>query len=205
MNSEFLPLVDFSKVKKKKKGKIIKKTNQEEDELDDTLIAKKKDVEIKIPKGKEGQISFDSQENKHYDMLLKRIYELLKAQNSNPSEALKLPPIKVSVGNNKRSAWVNAKEICDLINRDIDQVMDYVKREVGVNCSKGEEGQLKFVSSVPANKLEGVLIRYINQFVKCPNCKSKKTKIIRDTQARLDKIYCSSCKSERTIQIKKKK
>jgi len=204
MNNEFLPLIDFSKIKKRRRAKSSKK-NQEEDELDDTLISKKKDVEIKIHEGQQGQISFDSKENKQYDMFLKRICGLLKARKSNASEGSKIPPIKLTVGKNNRSVWVNAKEICDLIKRDIDQVMDYVQDDVRVKCSKGEEGQLKFMSKVNGSKLEKAFDKYVDQFVRCPNCKSMQTKIIRDTQARLDIISCSSCKSEKNIQIKKKK
>ena len=210
MTSEFLPLIDFSKVKKKRKGKINKDIiEQEEDDLDDTLIKKTIKKDEKVDKNdkdeKEEQSESNYIENKHYEELLIRIFDLMKAESSNALETLKIPPIQLKQRSKTKNSWVNMKQIADVLNRDVNQVFEFILRELGVQGTKGGEDQCNFKSLVSAKQIESVIHKYVNEFVKCPNCKSTKTIIKRDVSARLDKVVCSACKSEKFIQNKKKK
>ena len=220
MSSEFLELIDFSKVKKKRREKPEQKEeNQEEnneEDLEEIVLTKKKGGK---KGGKKGTKKDENNENKideneangndtkfSYDFLLKRIYGLMKDNNTNSSSGgLKIPTIQIGFVGKDRSCWMNLEKVADALNRNIDDLFKYVLSELGIEGTKGGENQANFKAKITQSALQKVLTKYINDYVRCPNCKSFKTIIRRDQSARLQQIFCENCKSEKTVQVIKQR
>ncbi len=215
MSSEILPLIDFSKVKKKRRIKKEEKEenqeNNDEDDLGDVILTKKKGGKKGGKKAKKGDEEKEekieaNEENGNsiysYDSLLKRIYGLMKVHNTNSSSGgLKIPTIQINLVGKDRSCWMNLEKVAEALNRNIDDLFKYVLSELGIEGTKGGENQANFKARVPQSSLQKVLTKYINDYVRCPNCKSFKTIIKRDQSARLQQIFCENCKSEKTVQV----
>jgi len=215
MSSEILPLIDFTKVKKKRRIKPEQKDEKEEnqikndeEDLGDVIITKKKRGK-KQKKDENENIIEENEKNGDekfsYDFLLKRIYGLMKDHNTNSSTSgLKIPTIQINVGKD-RSCWMNLEKIANTLNRNIDDLFKYVLSELGIEGTKGGQNQANFKSRVTQSNLQKVLTKYINDYVRCPNCKSFETVIKRDQSARLQLLSCLNCKSEKTVQVIKQR
>ena len=216
MSSELLPLIDFTKVKKKRRVKPEQKDEKEEnqikndeEDLGDVIITKKKKGK-KQKKDENENIIEENEKNGDekfsYDFLLKRIYGLMKDHNTNSSSSgLKIPTIQISNVGKDRSCWMNLEKIANTLNRNIDDLFKYVLSELGIEGTKGGENQANFKSRVTQSNLQKVLTKYINDYVRCPNCKSFETVIKRDQSARLQLLSCLNCKSEKTVQVIKQR
>ena len=198
--NELLPLIDFSKVKKKK----IK------DDLDDVILTKKKNKKSKKEKNenkqKENEEKEDTGKNENekfpYDTLLKRLYNLMKKENPNSSTGgLKIPNIQVGIVGKDRSCWMNFEKVANSLNRNLEHLFQYILSELGIEGTIGGENQANFKAKVTQISLQKVLTKYINDYVRCPNCKSFKTILKKDQSTRLQQIFCESCKSEKTVQV----
>ena len=223
MSTEFLQLIDFSKVKKKRRIKQEqigeKEKNQEnndEEDLEEVVFTKKKGGKKGIKKGaKKGEgneneidiIEANGNDTKFsYDFLLKRIYASMKVHNTNSSSSgLKLPSLQISHFGKDRSCWMNIEQVANALNRNIDDLFRYFLSEFGIEGTKGGENQANFKAKITQSALQKVLTKYINDYVRCPNCKSLKTIIRRDQSARLQQIFCENCKSEKTVQVIKQR
>lgn len=215
MSSELLPIIDFTKVKKKRRVKLVQKDEKEEnqikndeEDLGDVIITKKKRGK-KQKKDENENIIEENEKNGDdkfsYDYFLKRIYGLMKDHNTNSSTSgLKIPTIQINVGKD-RSCWMNLEKIANTLNRNIDDLFKYVLSELGIEGTKGGENQANFKSRVTQSNLQKVLTKYINDYVRCPNCKSFETVIKRDQSARLQLLSCLNCKSEKTVQVIKQR
>ena len=218
MSAELLPIIDFTKVKKKRRVKHDQKDEKEEnqikndeEDLKDVIIFKKKDKKKGGKKGqkKDEDIIDENEKNGDekfsYDFLLKRIYGLMKDNNTNSSSfGLKIPTIQINVGKD-RACWMNLEKIANTLNRNIDDLFKYVLSELGIEGTKGGENQANFKSRVTQSNLQKVLTKYINDYVRCPNCKSFDTVIKRDQSARLQLLSCLNCKSEKSVQAIKQR
>ena len=210
MSSEILPLIDFSKVKKKRK---VEAENADEQDLEDIVLTKKKGKKAKKEKKSEnikeenennGDINENENENEKfpYDTLLKRLYNLMKKNNPNSSTGgLKIPTIQVGLVGKDRACWMNFEKVANSLNRNLEHLFQYVLSELGIEGTIGGENQANFKAKVTQISLQKVLTKYINDYVRCPNCKSFKTILKKDQSTRLQQIFCESCKSEKTVQV----
>ena len=215
MSDEILPLIDFSKLKKKKRVKKEEnlEENKDKEDLEDFVLrpSKKKGGKVKKNTGEKKETHVDIKEENEkndanskfpYEFLLKRLYSLMKDNNQNSSSGgLKIPTIQVAIVGKDRSNWMNFEKFSTVLNRNIEHLFQYVLSELGIQGTIGGENQAYFKAKVTQSSLQKVLTKYINDYVRCPNCKSFKTIIKRDQSTRLQQIYCESCKSEKTIQV----
>jgi translation initiation factor 2 subunit 2 len=208
MSSEILPLIDFSKVKKKRK---VEAENADEQDLEDIVLTKKKGKKAKKEKKNEniieenennGDINENENEKFPYDTLLKRLYNLMKKHNPNSSAGgLKIPTIQVGLVGKDRACWMNFEKVANSLNRNLEHLFQYVLSELGIEGTIGGENQANFKAKVTQISLQKVLTKYINDYVRCPNCKSFKTILKKDPSTRLQQIFCENCKSEKTVQV----
>ena len=212
MSNEILPLIDFSKVKKKKKKpqkNEEEEVDKQDDDLDDVVLTKKKGKKTKKKKEKEEE-SKNTEEKEYsnenegkftYEFLLKRIYNTMKVQNPNTNTGgLKLPSIQLSMVGKDRTCWMNFNDVAEALNRQTEHLFQYVLSELGCEGTIGGKDQANIKTRVSQANLQKVLTKYINDYVRCPNCKSFNTIIKKDQSTRLQQIYCEKCKSEKTIQ-----
>jgi len=197
MDSEILPLIDFSKVFKKKKI----------DDLEDLNLNKKKKKEINKEETNESETKNETNDNNTenteeytYEFLINRIAEKLNEVNKVADLKIKLSvPEIITIGKSK-SAWVNFDKFVTAFNRPQEHLLNYVLGELGVQGTIGGENQIIIKMKVNKKDIENILRKYIHDYVQCSNCKSFRTVIRKDPQRRLQKIYCESCFAEKTIQ-----
>ena len=215
MSSELLPLIDFSKVKKKRRNKLeIKEEkeedheNKDEDDLEDIVLTKKKGGKKGGKKGakkeekNENKIESDNNMKFSYEFLLNRIYEIMKENNQNSSTGrLKIPSVTVNMTGKDRSSWVNLGNVAQALNRDIESLFKYVLSELGIEGTIGGDNQANFKARITQTAIEKVLTKYINDYVRCPNCKSFKTILKKDQSTRLLQKFCENCQSVKTVQV----
>ena len=224
MDNEILPLIDFSKVKKKRRLEEQDNEDQDDQDLDDFISMKKK-KKGKKKKPEKNETNTQEIENEDpnntngaysYDFLLKRLFNIMKPQkDSNVSSEMKIPGLVLGKGSNDRTTWVNFEKVANVLGRSKDHLFSFVVSELSVEATLGGEGQMFFKTKQPVtpNYLRNVLHKYINEYIRCPNCKSFKTILRKDQSTRLPQIYCEVCKGEKTIQtiksrvgaVKKKK
>ena len=203
---EILPLIDFSKVKKKKRTEI--KKDQEQEDLSNIMIKKKKKKEEKTEESKKLENENDNQSSLKeefytYEFLLDRVCEMIRTRDSGSIEnkgTFKMPRPIVNLVGKTRSAWINFDDFVKVLNRSQDHLFQYVLGELGVDGTIGGENQFFLKSRINSKDIETILRRYIRDYVQCPNCQSLKTIIRKDQSTRLTQIYCENCKTEKTVQ-----
>lgn len=209
---EDLPLVDFTKVKKKRslqqQQTIINKFT-ETSELDDFVIKKgpKKEVANKntansLQNEVEMGISEDDQ-GYSYNFLLDRITNLIKKHNPNMTEnvrgTIKIPPPNIVKAGSIRSAWTNFTEVCTALNRPTEHLFQFILAELGVEGSLGGESQFILRGRYNSKHVQSLLKKYVHDYIQCLNCKSSSTVLKKDNSARLQVLSCFACGSERTV------
>jgi len=135
-----------------------------------------------------------------YEELLTRLYQIIEDKNPTLGAAKKYtlkPPQVVRVGS-KKVGWVNFKEICDMMKRSSDHVIQFVLAEFGTEGSITPDGQLILKGRYQPKHAESLLRKYIKEFVTCEMCKSANTILQRDASTRLTTVTCENCNASRT-------
>jgi len=135
-----------------------------------------------------------------YEELLGRLYQII--ENKNPllgtsKKYVMKPPQVVRVGS-KKVGWVNFSEICQIMKRPIDHVMQFVLAEFGTEGSITADGQFILRGAYKEKHAESLLRKYIKEFVTCEMCKSPNTDLSRDSSTRLYVVSCSNCGASRS-------
>ena len=213
---EILPLIDFSKVKKKKRTKPKKDDEEENNDLEDVVLTKKKDKKKKNKKEEKSENTTseitENVENSpdiygvnlSYDFLLNRIYTFIKEHNPNSSIGgvkMKFPTPQLNLVGKTRTCWMNFNDFVEVLNRPIDHLFKFILAELGVDGTIGGKNQANLKGRVTQSTLQKIISKYINDYVRCPNCKSFNTVIKKDQSTRLQQIYCEDCKTVKTIQV----
>mmetsp|Transcript_34062 Transcript_34062/g.77678 ORF Transcript_34062/g.77678 Transcript_34062/m.77678 type:complete len:214 (+) Transcript_34062:76-717(+) len=191
MGDEEEPEFDFGAKKKSSKKKKEKKDKDED----------------KVGDGEEGgegtqiQVPWDQGEQYGYQDLLTRLYQIIEDKNPSIGAMKKYvmkPPQVIRVGS-KKVGWVNFGEICDLMKRPSEHVLQFVLSEFGTEGSVASEGQQLILKGRYQGKhIESLLRRYIKEFVTCEMCKSANTEMVRDSSTRLYIVKCGNCGASRS-------
>jgi translation initiation factor 2 subunit 2 len=201
-----IPLIDFTKVKKKRTGtsKPQQSTIEEVDISDIIITGKAKQVkeDSKEPEQNFNEEQMTGDQEYSYSVLLERIQSLIKKNNPYiiSSSKVSIPePVVHKVGPS-RSAWLNFSDVCNTLARPTDHLYLYVLAELGVEGNLGGESQFLLKGRYNTKHIQSLLKNYVKDYVQCANCKSSNTVLKRDNSARLQMISCVSCGSERTVQ-----
>jgi translation initiation factor 2 subunit 2 len=200
---EDLPLVDFTKVKKKRTkmadlSDFITKKGPKKQQENESKEAVNKGIDNQIDNK---DLSTDEGEDLSYDFLLQRIYSLIRKNNRDILEKSKVSipiPIINRVGTS-RSVWVNFSNVYTSLNRPQDHLFQFILSELGVEGSLGGESQFLLKGRYNNKHIETLLKKYVIDYVQCNNCKSSQTILKRDNSARIQVMSCNSCGSERTV------
>jgi translation initiation factor 2 beta subunit (eIF-2beta)/eIF-5 len=76
-----------------------------------------------------------------------------------------------------KTVWINFTDTCKDIARDPEHVSKFFQAELATAVTIGGEGQLVIHSKKmwKASHIQGILIKYINEFVRCRGCKGTAT------------------------------
>lgn len=137
-----------------------------------------------------------------YDELLDRFYEVLRENNPDlagdrSGVKYKIPPPQVGRDGNKKTLFSNLKAISDRMHRPMDHVIHFLFAELGTSGSVDGSERLVIKGRFQQKQIEGVLRRYITEYVTCKLCRSINTKLIKEN--RLYFVECNSCGSKRSV------
>mmetsp|Transcript_65738 Transcript_65738/g.140625 ORF Transcript_65738/g.140625 Transcript_65738/m.140625 type:complete len:216 (+) Transcript_65738:88-735(+) len=181
---------DFG-AKKKKKGTKKKAEKEEKEEKGDDADGGEKSMVV--TEWEPGPVYT-------YQECLERLYQIIEDKNPSLGTTKKYvmkPPQVVRVGS-KKVGWVNFTEICNMMNRPPDHVIQFVLAEFGTEGSIAGDGQLILKGRYLPKHAESLLRKYIKEFVTCEMCKSANTHLHRDSSTRLHMVTCQNCGASRT-------
>eukprot|EP00382_Lankesteria_abbotti_P011039 CAMPEP_0113852920 /NCGR_PEP_ID=MMETSP0372-20130328/5916_1 /TAXON_ID=340204 /ORGANISM="Lankesteria abbotti" /LENGTH=148 /DNA_ID=CAMNT_0000824799 /DNA_START=101 /DNA_END=547 /DNA_ORIENTATION=+ /assembly_acc=CAM_ASM_000359 len=108
------------------------------------------------------------------------------------------PPQVARIGS-KKVAWMNFQEICTIMERNPDHVLQFVVAELGTDGSVAGDGQLVLKGKFNTRNIESLLRKYITEYVTCSHCRSPKTLLDKDSRTRLYNIHCQACGASRSV------
>lgn len=139
----------------------------------------------------------DDNPNYTIEYLVDRLYNELEKQNVNQQKViLDKPIIKVE---NKKTCIVNFTNICIKLNRNANDVEQYFKKEMNVVTSINAAGGLMITGIYRENQIIKIFTSYIQDFVKCKECSSCDTEIIKENRITYNK--CNKCKSKKAFTV----
>lgn len=138
-----------------------------------------------------------------YSQLLDRFYGILKEKNpelaGGQQQRLKIPPPEVLRDGNKKTVFANVQQIAQVLQRNPSHLIQYLFAELGTSGSIDGEQRLIIKGRFQAKNIEGVLRRYIQEYVICRTCKSMNTELKREAANRLHFIVCKACGSTKSV------
>lgn len=191
-------LGEFGAKKKKKKKKVLDLDGL--DDLDGEEDGDENDASAANTKGSSGLPWEGSTRDYHYEELLGRVFGILRANNPELSgEKTKtiLKPPQVLREGTKKTVFVNFTELCKMMHRQGEHVMGYLNAELGTSGSLDGQERLIMKGRFTPKVFEGVLRRYVNEYVICNMCKSTDTLLHREQ--RLFMLRCQNCGASRSV------
>eukprot|EP00743_Colponemidia_sp_Colp-15_P000372 GILK01000429.1.p1 GENE.GILK01000429.1~~GILK01000429.1.p1 ORF type:complete len:236 (+),score=29.08 GILK01000429.1:40-708(+) len=191
---EDVQVIDFSQLKKRKK-KAAKKGDAAASDITSAAT-----VESSAPVAGSNAAVAPTQEYA-YEQLLARVYDALRQNNPQLGEKKRYvmkPPQVVKIGT-KKSAWINFQEICNLMHRNPEHVVQFFLAELATDGSIAGGQQLVLKGRYTQKHIESLLRKYITEYVTCHMCKNPDTSLTRDSESRLYFIKCEACNSSRSV------
>lgn len=129
------------------------------------------------------------------NFLIDRLYiELGNHQNSGKKLLLDKPEISSA---NKKTFIRNFKEICNKLNRKVNEVQDYFTKELATTISLNQDGVLIITGVYKQSGIIKILSTYIKNYVTCKECNSCDTEIIKES--RITFLKCNKCLSKKAF------
>lgn len=169
---ENLDIINFSEFSSHKK----KKKNAKKEQFQPTVeIPKSNNEESKIEELNQNLTNGSQQAHSQnrgalftYEMLYNRAYNIHKATHGDGPKQIEIniknPNLLQLQGN--RLSWHNFRQICDQLNRDLDHVSLYFLTELGAEGYLSE-GRLILKERYKRDKIQGIIKKYINEYVRC--------------------------------------
>jgi len=137
-----------------------------------------------------------------YEELLKRAMDKMREKNpemqcGEKKKYVMRPPQVVRHGA-KKTSFANFLEICKMLHRTPRHVQDFLMAELGTSGSVDGYNQLLIKGRFQQKNIEGVLKRYIREYVTCHTCRSADTLLQKD--GRLHFLQCEACNSRCAVQ-----
>lgn len=194
----------FVGLKKKKKKSV------ETDFLNDENADNNQDIDDQIGEDEEGEgIVLEqppvypwegSDRDYKYEELLGRVFNILRENNpelaGDRRRTVMRPPQVLREGT-KKTVFVNFMDLCKTMHRQPEHVMTFLLAEMGTSGSLDGQQRLVVKGRFAPKNFEGILRRYINEYVICNGCKSPDT--ILSKENRLFFLRCEQCGSGRSV------
>ncbi|KAI3911414.1 hypothetical protein MKW98_010301 [Papaver atlanticum] len=95
----------------------------------------------------------------------------------------------------KRTILVNFMDLCKMMHREAEHVMEFLFAEMGISGSLDGQKRLVVEGKFAAEVFEGILKRYIvNEYVKRNDCNTHETDLLKEIS-----VKCKLCGSERSV------
>jgi translation initiation factor 2 subunit 2 len=136
----------------------------------------------------------------HYEELLGRVFGILRENNpelAGEKHKTILKPPQVLREGTKKTVFVNFSELCKAMHRAPEHVIAYLLAELGTSGSLDGQARLIVKGRFLPKVFEGILRRYINDYVICNMCKSADTLLHKEN--RLFILRCQACGASRSV------
>ncbi|XP_050370352.1 eukaryotic translation initiation factor 2 subunit beta-like isoform X2 [Argentina anserina] len=192
----------FSGLKKKKKKPVESSNLNEEggdtrEESDDRTGDDEEGEENVLG---ESHPWLGSDRDYHYEELLGRVFNILRENNpelAGDRRRTTMRPPQVLREGTKKTVFVNFMDLCKTMHRQPDHVMAFLLAELGTSGSLDGQQRLVVKGRFAPKNFEGILRRYVNEYVICIGCKSPDT--ILSKENRLFFLRCEKCGSGRSV------
>lgn len=135
-----------------------------------------------------------------YEELLGRVFNILRENNpelaGDRRRTVMRPPQVLREGT-KKTVFVNFMDLCKTMHRQPDHAMAFLLAELGTSGSLDGQQRLVVKGRFAPKNFEGILRRYVNDYVICLGCKSPDT--ILSKENRLFFLRCEKCGSGRSV------
>lgn len=133
-----------------------------------------------------------------YEFLLKRITDKTNFKINNK---IKINPPKIYKFGGKKIIYENYSETCEKIGRSKEHIMSFFLTELMCSCSIDQKNRLVISGIFDRTKIESLLIKYVNQYVKCNQCKSANTMMTKENK--IEYLKCMDCCAKHSLSNKK--
>lgn len=137
-----------------------------------------------------------------YQELLDRVFGILRENNpelTGERRRTTLKPPQVAREGTKKTVFANFMDLCRSMNRNPEHVQAFLLAELGTSGSLDGQQRLIVKGRFLPKAFEGVLRRYVNEYVLCNSCKSPDTLLDRDPATRIMFMRCQQCGASRTV------
>ena len=134
-----------------------------------------------------------------YDSLLKRAKEAMPTPVA-AGERFQVPDAEL-IQEGKTTVLRNFVDICTAINRDPNQVLQYLLRELGTAGAQ-EDRRVVFKGKVTAQQVADRVKSYIDTYVTCSECGRPDTRLVKED--RIAMLECDACGARRPVKVVKK-
>ncbi|KAJ3693782.1 hypothetical protein LUZ60_009262 [Juncus effusus] len=200
----------FAGMKKKKKKQVDTTfMNDEEENKETGADAGTENIDDKIGEDEEGEgivlggskYPWEGSDRDYtYEELLGRVFNILRENNPDLAgdrrRTVMRPPQVLREGT-KKTVFVNFMDLCKTMHRQPEHVMTFLLAEMGTSGSLDGQQRLVVKGRFAPKNFEGILRRYITEYVICSGCKSPDT--ILSKENRLFFLRCEQCGSSRTV------
>merc|ERR1711924_490040 len=100
---------------------------------------------------------------------------------------------------NQEDCLVNFMELCKAMHRQPEHVLNFMMGELGTSGSLDGTQRLIVKGRFLPKAFEGVLRRYVNEYVLCHACKPPDTLLDKDQSTRLYVLRCQQCGAGRSV------
>ncbi|XP_050244196.1 eukaryotic translation initiation factor 2 subunit beta-like isoform X4 [Quercus robur] len=135
-------------------------------------------------------------------MLLSRMFNILRENNpelAGDRRRTVIRPPQVLREGTKKTVFVNFMDLCKTMHRQPEHVMTFLLAEMGTSGSLDGKQRLVVKGIFAPKNFEGILRRYINEYVMCNCCKSPDTILTKEN--RLFFLRCEQCGSSRSVAL----
>ncbi|KAK3002077.1 hypothetical protein RJ639_020239 [Escallonia herrerae] len=193
----------FSGLKKKKKKPVQTDLLEDEkeiagDDLDDNFGEDEEGEGIVL---QQQRLPWEGTDRDYeYEELLGRVFNILRENNpelaGDRRRTVMRPPQVLREGT-KKTVFVNFMDLCKTMHRQLEHVMTFLLAELGTSGSLDGQQRLVVKGRFAPKNFEGILRRYVNEYVICNGCKSPDT--ILSKENRLFFLRCEKCGSGRSV------
>jgi len=137
-----------------------------------------------------------------YAELLDRVFGILRANNpelTGEKRRTLLKPPQVAREGTKKTVFTNFADLCRAMNRPTEHVQAFLLAELGTSGNTDAQARLIVKGRFLPKAFEGVLRRYVNEYVLCSSCKSADSLLDRDSSTRVTSLRCQQCGASRTV------
>lgn len=100
----------------------------------------------------------------------------------------------------KQTILKNFGDIVDILNREANQILAYLLREVGT-AGNLDGRRVVFKGRIPLKQMEDRLNSYVETYVLCSECRRPDTKLVKDGRTLV--LQCEACGAHRPIRARK--